>query len=286
MLDSRGHVKIIDFGLAHPMSSDQEPLSPTGSLMYMAPELLKEKVGGRFTDWWALGVVAHELLTGRSPWSTLRDKKQIRAEIRGLRVVPPHTLSPPAAHLIASLLQRNPNVRVGTTEDAEVLRCPFFTPIDWLSLARGEIESGITLPRAGPLVSGDPSGPIRSFLTDHDGAAALEAYRRIAPNTSPGAGPAAAERLRGASMCRAEEAPDQQAAAQAGALVSHWTMDLPLVEAHPRVRADWSSDASSHGNVATSSHQPQALSRTDHGMGWASSGPGGPFGPLHLHPDT
>ena len=35
MLDSRGHVKLIDFGLSRETSG--EPISPTGSLIYMAP---------------------------------------------------------------------------------------------------------------------------------------------------------------------------------------------------------------------------------------------------------
>ena len=41
-------------------------MSPTGSLIYMAPELLEHCLGGRHTDWWALGVLSHELITGSS----------------------------------------------------------------------------------------------------------------------------------------------------------------------------------------------------------------------------
>ena len=51
------------------------PLSLTGSLIYMPPELLRDQLGGRHTDWWALGVLAHELMTGRTPWSSLSNKK-------------------------------------------------------------------------------------------------------------------------------------------------------------------------------------------------------------------
>ena len=40
MLDARGHVKLIDFGLAAEISKPEEPVSPIGSLIYMAPELL------------------------------------------------------------------------------------------------------------------------------------------------------------------------------------------------------------------------------------------------------
>ncbi len=41
MLDGRGHVKLVDFGLAVRITEPEEPMSPTGSLIYMAPELSK-----------------------------------------------------------------------------------------------------------------------------------------------------------------------------------------------------------------------------------------------------
>ena len=58
------------------------PLSLTGSLIYMPPELLRDQLGGRHTDWWALGVLAHELMTGRTPWSSLSNKKVSRRALR------------------------------------------------------------------------------------------------------------------------------------------------------------------------------------------------------------
>lgn len=51
MLDARGHVKLVDFGLACALTAEEGPMSPTGSLIYMAPELLSHSRGGRHTDW-------------------------------------------------------------------------------------------------------------------------------------------------------------------------------------------------------------------------------------------
>jgi serine/threonine protein kinase len=54
MLDARGHVKLIDFGLAVEVRLDDESVSPTGSLIYMAPEMIRDHSGGRHTDWYQL----------------------------------------------------------------------------------------------------------------------------------------------------------------------------------------------------------------------------------------
>jgi serine/threonine protein kinase len=133
MLDARGHVKLIDFGLACELKASPEnqqpsdaplahgggqavasqPVSPTGSLIYMAPEMIRDHTGGRHTDWWALGVLAYELLTGRTPWSSLTDKKVIRKEIQTLIVAPPRKLSPPAGQFICSLLRQDHTRRLG-----------------------------------------------------------------------------------------------------------------------------------------------------------------------------
>jgi len=54
MVDERGHLKLVDFGLAIQFKKSVERISPKGSLVYMPPELLRDEQGGRHTDWWAL----------------------------------------------------------------------------------------------------------------------------------------------------------------------------------------------------------------------------------------
>ena len=136
MIDGCGHVKLIDFGLAVRIKNDVEPMSPTGSLIYMAPEMLRDLSGGRHTDWWALGVLAHELMTGRTPWSSLTNKAVIRKEIETMNISPPMHISPPAGKFICSLLKHNFSTRLGTKSDSEVRAASFFATIDWEAAER------------------------------------------------------------------------------------------------------------------------------------------------------
>ena len=71
MLDARGFVKLVDFGLAkeNVRVAYDDPVSPCGSAMYVAPEVLGFS-GGYMIDWWSLGVLIYELLTGSPPWNT------------------------------------------------------------------------------------------------------------------------------------------------------------------------------------------------------------------------
>jgi len=69
---SRGRAVIIDFGLAAALSPEAS-LTPAGevigTLAYMAPEQLAEGTSSPASDIYALGVVMHEMLTGRRPHS-------------------------------------------------------------------------------------------------------------------------------------------------------------------------------------------------------------------------
>jgi len=190
-LDSAGHVKLIDMGLAKELPKPQVlhgfqsvPLSLTGSLIYMPPELLLHHTGGRHTDWWAVGVLAHELLTGRTPWSSNNDKKQIRREIKTLQVEPPPHLSPPAGQLLCSLLQRDPTRRLGTCQ--KVRSSSFFESLDWSLAERRELPPPFVRP-SDCFHAQDRRRSIDAYMTQlrhHDEAAATAAVasgRTIAP---------------------------------------------------------------------------------------------------------
>ena len=69
MITTSGVAKIVDFGLAHAMSSSKSTQTGiAGTVAYMAPEqAMGEKVDNR-CDIWALGVVLTEMLTGHNPF--------------------------------------------------------------------------------------------------------------------------------------------------------------------------------------------------------------------------
>jgi len=80
IVNARLHAKVLDFGLAKqlaPAETDDtltiESLTAAGTVIgtphYMAPEILQGKPADARADLWALGVVLHEMLTGRLPFN-------------------------------------------------------------------------------------------------------------------------------------------------------------------------------------------------------------------------
>ncbi|GAB3035474.1 bifunctional protein-serine/threonine kinase/phosphatase [Bowmanella dokdonensis] len=75
MLDSRGRLKLIDYGAVQ-VGGLQESFSPldgsypVGALDYLAPECLQGDPGSIHSDIYSLGVMLYELLTGHLPFKT------------------------------------------------------------------------------------------------------------------------------------------------------------------------------------------------------------------------
>lgn len=64
VLDDKGYLKITDFGIATTIdkASNKEI---TGTLGYMSPEVMLTRHYTAMTDYFALGVVAYELMIGK-----------------------------------------------------------------------------------------------------------------------------------------------------------------------------------------------------------------------------
>ncbi|KAM3136385.1 hypothetical protein pb186bvf_011520 [Paramecium bursaria] len=132
LIDQNGHLKVADFGLARPnMSSSDEAYSFCGSPEYMAPEMLQQKGHTYAVDYYCLGALLFELLTGLPPFYS-RDTSQIFKSILHENVqFPPNMGSPECKDLIRKLLAKNPEQRLGFNGGAEqILKHSWFSPLD------------------------------------------------------------------------------------------------------------------------------------------------------------
>ncbi|XP_064483785.1 ribosomal protein S6 kinase alpha-5-like isoform X2 [Ornithodoros turicata] len=151
LLDSQGHIVLTDFGLSKeflPHEKEQRTYSFCGTIEYMAPEVVRGgSTGHDFSvDWWSVGVLTYELLTGASPF-TVEGERNNQAEIskRILRSQPPmpEHMSQDAKDFIQKLLVKDPRKRLGGgIDDAlELKRHRFFKNLNWDDLAQKEIPA-------------------------------------------------------------------------------------------------------------------------------------------------
>ena len=64
-MDRDGYIKLSDFGLAKNAS---ESNSFCGTPEYLSPEFLQNQSHNHTADWWALGILCYEMLTGVPPF--------------------------------------------------------------------------------------------------------------------------------------------------------------------------------------------------------------------------
>lgn len=74
-----GHIKITDFGLSKCMLN-QLTYSFAGSPQYTAPEIIKGNGHDGSVDWWTLGILIYEMLSGTLPFKQ-KGRKELYDEI-------------------------------------------------------------------------------------------------------------------------------------------------------------------------------------------------------------
>lgn len=90
LLDEEGHVALTDFGLARKMadSARSENLSFCGSPIYIAPETLQKQQYSRKVDFYALGVLLFEMITGTPPFYHKKSSEIKRMKVENDLVFP------------------------------------------------------------------------------------------------------------------------------------------------------------------------------------------------------
>ncbi|KAH9758653.1 putative serine/threonine protein kinase IRE4 [Citrus sinensis] len=160
-----GHIKLTDFGLSkiglinntidlsgpetdgimpsdahypeYQQTDNRNRHSAVGTPDYLAPEILLGTEHGYAADWWSVGIILFEFITGIPPFTA--ESPEIIFDNILNRKIPwpcvPSDMSFEAQDLINRFLIHDPNQRLGANGAAEVKAHPFFKGVNWDSLA-------------------------------------------------------------------------------------------------------------------------------------------------------
>ena len=113
-----GRVVLLDFGLVKRTTDTESTDSVGGTAAYMAPEQAAGQAVSEAADWYSVGVMLYEVLTGRRPYEGT--PIQILVDKQGRDPTPPEQLAPDApgdlCALCRALLSRAPAARPGAGE--------------------------------------------------------------------------------------------------------------------------------------------------------------------------
>ena len=141
LLDADGYLKMVDFGFAKVLKDRTWTLC--GTPEYLAPEIILNKGHGYGADWWCVGILCFECLTGGTPFVS-NDPMDGYRKIIKCRVPWPSSFTPSARDFIDRLLCVDQTKRLGCTKDGSIaVRTHkwFHGHVDFRKLEAKEIEA-------------------------------------------------------------------------------------------------------------------------------------------------
>ncbi len=150
LLCENGYLKLVDFGLAKYCKA--KTYTVCGTPEYMAPEVLLSKGYGLSADWWCLGVLIYEMLSGIDPFMD-EDPMQVYQKILRGRVRFPRGMNKYQANiqpicreaksLIKHFMVADTNIRYGCTKAgaADIKAHRWFKGFDFAKLLERQLPA-------------------------------------------------------------------------------------------------------------------------------------------------
>jgi len=111
LLDWAGHAKLVDFGFAKVVRS--RTYTMCGTPDYLAPEVIQREGHDMCVDWWALGVLIYEMLSGHTPFRGSTTNAIYEKALQSEPEYPTH-FTKNARSIVSRLLTKDRSRRLGT----------------------------------------------------------------------------------------------------------------------------------------------------------------------------
>lgn len=133
LLDYQGHIALCDFGLCKLNMNDNDKTNTfCGTPEYLAPELILNQGYTRSVDWWTLGTLLYEMLTGLPPFYDEDHNTMYKKILKNPLKFPSFLENTDAKDLLVELLKKDPSQRL--SDPVKIKNHPFFKDIDWVKL--------------------------------------------------------------------------------------------------------------------------------------------------------
>lgn len=135
LLDSKGYVKIVDFGFSKRLGYSSKTWTFCGTPEYVAPEVILNKGHDKAVDFWALGILMHELLTGNPPFRASDPMNTYNLILKGIDMIDfaRYNVGRTAQGLIKKLCKDIPSERLGCQRAGilDIKKHKWFQGFDW-----------------------------------------------------------------------------------------------------------------------------------------------------------
>ena len=144
VFDNNGYLRITDFGIAKKYVVNNKK-DTSGTVGYLAPEILCNQNHTYSIDYYAVGIIAYELAYGHRPYigRTKHEVKQLILTQQAFIEYDdlPNGYHDEAADFINQLIQRKPKNRLGRDSISEVINHPWLQGFDWEGMKQKNLRA-------------------------------------------------------------------------------------------------------------------------------------------------